>query len=1167
MALSEQTTPSAFDVDAGSVDLSRDHFIEAAAGTGKTYSIENIVVRLLIESACDKGLVGVSIDRILVVTFTRAAASELSVRVRAKIEQVCLAIESGDDGPLPSYLVEMFDEDDTCRNRARRALKNALFAFDEAQLFTIHSFCFRMLKENALEGRYAIDHGDFDAAAALETKIRAVKDFLRTGVSLPRYNFVQLARVLKAFDGDVDALVAALLRDISYEGKIQVCRDFSVLFDAFCQEVRRLKGDCSVTKTAIIHDYNLLFGQYKKYGPWSRARLEEWVERFAALFEQDELLYSDFEWLISDGLVLAGAFHPDNRKKRAKETDPSSLHLLHLYPLLSKRFEGIVDEARDEKTIFAGMVQDCREVVKGAMLARGVCHHDDILSRMRMALDNTEFIQSVVKRYSAVVIDEFQDTDPVQWEIFSRLFCQKGPPHIPLFLIGDPKQSIYSFRHADIYTYLQAKKVLRDPSHVTLDVNFRSHPKLITGFNALFGSQNVGRLFSLAYGKKGVDYFPVKSGRTAEDFTLSEHEAGIEFFVGSGSIGRGKKWPTEALEEELFFPYVVQEVKRLHCDKGLSYSRFAILVRDKYQADRVQKFLHLFKVPSVTKRSSYITDTAAYDAFIDLLHAVLNPGNINEVRRALAGKLLRWTDEELITLADDDVLEEVCGRFYDLHAKLYQEGIVSCIESAMRSCWKRCSEKLTSINLLLGEEGGEELWNDLSQLVELLVERETHAHAAPEELFLYLLKLPERVQYEEPSLKRRQRQQEDAVNIMTLHISKGLQFDVVFAVGLTVRKEAKGTLIKVRKGGVEKLVPYRKELDEVKEALDDLDGEKLRQLYVAMTRAKEKLYVPIAVETSGKGVEGGGASPIELYLNRWLSGESQYEPFFDFVETHGDALGLSLCRLDGMNIDLDRGDDEEKQVNLEPPQQVGFSFSPLHVVSFSSLATAERRGGSSLLSPPHDWQAEKKTCFTLPAGKKTGEVLHSLLEGIPLPLLHDKKREEKVLHWVVKQLDVTPHIAWSEVFAQLLVNSLCAKLSSPKGTFSIADAHPSCLIREAEFLYSLDAAAAPNGAMKGFIDLCVQYDGIYYLVDWKSSWLGPDTKSYTADKMGQTMREEDYFLQASIYNEAFVRFLKLTEKRPAEECFGGIFYLFVRGVDPTCNYATGVCHLPWSSVV
>lgn len=1114
-----------------------DHVLEASAGTGKTFSIEHLVVRLLAETGSDP----LVLTQILVMTFTRAATRELKSRIRANIERTCELLDPNCNvADCPDYVQALRELPDSEIKAIKRRLERALALFDEAQIFTIHSFCARMLRE-CHEASWAASDRD-DPTLSLVELAQVIKDFLRTQLRSDWCRPAQLQIIAKNSD-DFEKLQSDLLKTLLRGLPIQPVPGADTYFEQIKASMQTMRRRLNLTSAGIIADYEALCPTYiqgKKNKPLKSYRSA--VVAFGQLFDKEEMTLEDFDTLIRDGVVLCRIFDPENNRK-----PPPDLQHPEFLETLREELLPLVDIARDSKQIFASVACECQKHVDRYIEQEELRGSNELLHRMADAVSNDPLFRArVASRYGYAIVDEFQDTDPLQWEILQGLF-RRDPP-TPMALVGDPKQAIYAFRQADIHTYFDATNSLPEESHACLDVNFRSCPELIAAINLLFSEQ-------LSPGLMSRGFHPVQAGPKAAPSKLSDGKGAVHFCISEGAIGQSKKWPTEDLENGAFWPFVSDEILSLVA-QGYDYRDIAILVRDRYQARRALDILQSYHIPSILERSGYVTDTAAFEGLADLLGTLLKPRDMALMVQTLGGPIFCQTSHQVQKwLADPSSLTF----FYTLREALLTHGVSVCLDVLFNlSCF---GESATLLETILRRQNGLEMYRNLRHLCDLLSESEQRQHVRPEGLLQALRDLQLLTQDEQDCVKIRDDGTQDAVKILTIHVSKGLEFPIVFAVGMVNRTSVTNKLIPSDR--VQRmLVVHDETSDNSKQYLKEEDEEKVRQAYVAMTRAKDRLYVPIAIDTDHKEVTFGKASPIELLLARFGQPAASEQLIYNRIAALSEA---SICETIAAHASPDlisvqsipqqyivkRKLTSKPAVALYSPPIVHVPGAHLSMHSFTSLLS-DRQDVEDVEAvigvTPHDPQAIVKSIFTLPAGRETGVILHKFLQETPFDqvsreAMHDQLRDHRLTDW-------------SDVIHDTIVATLQTPLPLISGDTELCTLSAHQQYRELEFIFPIDDAkplglvTSAQGYVKGFIDLIFRHEGRYYLVDWKSNWLGPDSSFYTQEHLDNAMAKGSYHLQARIYTEALRRYLRLVDPRPFEECFGGCLYLFLRGMSP-----------------
>lgn len=960
-----------FDVLDPRTPLLGHHLLEASAGTGKTFAIEHITARLILEH-------DFTLDEILIVTFTRAAACELKTRIRKTLKS------------KPSSF----------------NLDRALALIDQVQIYTIHGFCHRMLTEYAFESEVGFTLLSEEESDYREILKGHITDFFRTSLNPFEYSTAQLA----ALPADKEKLIDKILSLVEKEGEFPSYLPFEKAYHSYL----------SVRKTlSPIPFEQLEFNKIKDQSGNLKSPFDNQWE----LLQKETLSLEEFE-ILTEKPSLLKHFTPSNRCKKAS-LDPGKLYKFRdtLLPILETTSSPLCTLVRMARTIRSTAIEALRE--------KEILAPNDILKKMEECLKIPLFHSKVRSRYRAAIIDEFQDTDPIQWNIFKILFIDDPIP--ALYLVGDPKQSIYSFRCADIYTYLKAQKSVSQRAY--LDTNYRSDPKLIQALNHLF-SQN--KEF-LSLPDAPLPFHPVNHPET-KDRLFPDNKEPIHYFIYEGEKKREKTWPSPAIEQSVFFPFIASEIQAL-TKHDFDYSDFAVLVKDRYQATRLKNYLESQNIPTHSKSTEAIMNTPTFNLIRSLLEALIHPTEIT-IKRFLSfstthhelknsQKLLTKT---LAQFSRPQTLQETIRTFYnpkDLDAH-----------------------------------------SDYLFLSELLLEHQAQTHATLPELLDFLLTQNE--------LSRRPLSDPNSVIITTIHMSKGLEFNIVFALGLVSRYTGREDFIRHKK----EWLLFEPKHVKCQAALHSQEAEKLRQLYVALTRAKHRLYIPLLIDTSNSPIPLGQASPLEL---------------FNPVPT--DATYLSPQKLTPP---------QPQPPTLKRPLPIDQSYPPRFIHSYSSLAQTR-----------HISQVE--LTHELPKGPETGTLLHALLEtifrspNIDIPNL-------------LKQ-ELPSHFPYEPT-----LNLIQHALHTPLMPHSFTLAQVKRFYPEVEFLYP-----DPPHYIKGYIDLIFFHQNQYFLLDWKTNLLS----SYDPSSLQQAMTKHDYYLQSSLYQTALSRYLAQTHTIAP---LAGTYYIFLRGL-------------------
>lgn len=1143
------------------LDLHRHYLLEASAGTGKTFSIQNIVARLIMEPAPGQRD-PLTLNQILVVTFTRAATRDLKQRIHANLDQLVQWITNWMRNPvidpsMPDYLIACLEKGEDYAQIIRKRLQQALFAFDQAQIFTIHSFCSRMLRHYAIETDMGLQTAQEDEPLPAAEILAVIRDFFRTEIRPHLYSPSQLEIILKE-----DPDQRKLLKIIQSSYDFPDMPTFEDLYQQFQGAMRKLKEELNLSFEEMIEDFKNQLSDYRSYksGETKLETLNK-VTKFAKLFDQTTWSAADFDELISDGVIWTQALDPKLLKSRAN----GSVKLFYpmLMELLKQQLEPLVQKASDYCILLARLARDCQQMLKRYQREEERLAPDDLLRKMEWSLHHPTFVGHIQSHYQAAIIDEFQDTDPIQWQIFKRLFIPddqawKGY----LYLVGDPKQSIYSFRQADIYTYLAAVQALGEHSRFSLDTNYRSQSSLVEAINTLLSTETIPQFIPLPKQALHLPYQPVKAAKTNKQRQFHDGLGSLHFVMADGANLKRPK--LAELESQVFFPFILQELDRLKQQEGWSFRQFAVLVRDRHQATRLAEFFDQHQIPYLNQRGTSLAESPALAALIEVLNAVLHPYHLGAIKAALGCALIGWTHEEIKA---HQKLENILLIVQQLRQGLIEKGFSYFFQNLLQSRWH--PNGLTILEGLLNREGGIEFYHDLQQIADIVIQHQYREWSGPEGIIPFLDRLQIWHSNDDDRVKRFQDPSRDGVKILTLHFSKGLEFEIVFALGLANRNGMREELIPIETDGKVLLTPLSEEEEKHQLYFEENDAEKMRQLYVAMTRAKYRLYVPIALNFPSENIKVGEASPMELFLGRFKYACASYEElyerirkpdmraFVEWIETVGRQHHISYSIHHKINCENREESPSPVQDILFPPKSVEVPGESCYMTSFSRLVNPLPKQSEHYVSSspfPHNFECLDKTVHTLPASHETGILLHHILEKLSFQDFKNFQHIQEVVPLIRPFIRKTAFKEWETVLAAMLFHTLKTTLTTPDCTFCLADIVGQNMYREMPFLFPhtdekpIEGLRMHQGFVQGVIDLSFIHQGKYYIVDWKSNWLGPSYEAYHPAHLEHAMADHSYGLQASLYVEALQRYLKVVDNRPFEECFGGVFYLFLRGM-------------------
>lgn len=1110
------------------LDVFGNHFLEASAGTGKTFALENLVCRLLLHP--EKAI---PIERILVVTFTKASTRELKARIRANLEKIKRALLY--DPSSLDYIMDLQEKGEVFVKDALLKIEDALTNFTQAQIFTIHGFCYRMLEEFAFTadiGFHIADVEDFSYKAITKKRLR---DFLRIGLG-KRYHFSQVDKVLRREKYDIDKFSDKILKLMDKRASFPEPCTFEEGIKQVRESLKEIQAEYLPKQTELLEDYKKLASCYKKM---TSPLFVDQVSFLGKIWEENT--YSNQEitsFLTEESLFLEGM---EEGNKKVKASFPDSLHYPGLFGKLRSKVYPIFSKLQDPSSIFLAIAFDFQTLWSQKRENSEVFSPDDILRKMEESVDNPEFVKKVQSKFDAVVIDEFQDTDIAQWKIFKTLFLDRKNPLACACFVGDPKQSIYSFRKADLYTYLQAKEEVGDAS--ILRTNFRSQVNLVKALNRLFSSETLQSWIRLPSLNHEIKYHPVNPSPFAKEELFEDGKGSVHFFIAEGFLGRERQWPNQDMEENCFFPFLAKEI--LYWKKQVPAKEIAVLVRDRFQAKRLFSFLKKRKISSSLKRSDSLSESPIFFAIQELFQAIIEYADVSCIKRVLGNRLVGFSEKEIRGGLENPILEKASAYFYQLGILFQKEGPGGVLYAFLKSIWKE--EKTILENLILSQELS--FQQDYMQILHLITEHALEKKASLEQILDFFKEFENKGPEEDGRMRRVLAEEEDAITIMTMHMSKGLEFEIVFALGLVARTTAEEEFIVVKEGEVERIETAEMAKESARSVFQEWDAEKMRQLYVALTRAKRRVYIPYALDLENKPVSLGKASPMELFIARWGEDPVLEEDLYSKItQINRPFLISALENMKDASISYSFAEKEKmepaalfsSQQDLISPPEVFFPSSTKMIGSYSSFA--KQVANTSEFEEKKAALQEEKNMMTLPMGAHTGTLLHAILEDLFRLGLHKPLQVEKIRALLQKKVVSTPLENWKEALEQSILELLKKPLTQESESFCLCDIEPEKIQVETEFMFLQSSTY-----VKGTIDMVFEREGKYYFLDWKSNYLGPSLKEYERPSLEKAMHEHHYFLQASIYQDALSRYLSNFHEKPFLDVFGGCFYVFLRG--------------------
>ena len=1164
--------------------------IEASAGTGKTWNLCGLVLRLLLER-------DLALPQILVVTFTKAATAELRERIRARVADVLDGLQGGAMAadPFVSGLLQALRGRGLRDDAMAPRLQSALQTFDEASILTIHGFCQRALTETPFAAGLPMSSELVDDDRELLQQV--VNDFWRRrigGDALPPLLAAHLARC-----GDTPERWAALLarrvaRPLTrtvWPDAVPPLPDGDALTAAFA-ELQALWAAERERIVAIVTEAlpRLPANVYK---PASLATAAASWSRLLAATDADT---ADFK-LDKLGLLTSTRLQP-KKGQAAPEPHPFFERADALLALQARQADAL-DHQR--LALLRELLDEGPAALRALKRDRRVFAFDDLLHDLHerlLAPGGDALAAALRNRWPVALIDEFQDTDPLQFAIFQALHGRAGAP---LFLLGDPKQAIYSFRHADLHTYLQARRqagALR-----SLADNQRSTPELLAGLNALFGAHARGFVLP------GLDYLPVVAG--AKPRPRFEDRSAPRAPLQLWTLPRdadGQPLPKPAAREAAARA-VAGEVSRLLAaarrgevsidGRAVAAGDIAVLVRSHAQGALMRRALEAQGVGCIELSQADVHRSVDAEELERVLAAMLAPTREATLRAALATELMGLDAAAIDALAHDDGALLAHGARFASHRDTWlQRGVGPML--------RRWLQQEAVAPRLLQRPDGERRLTNLLHLAERLHEAAAQ-HAAPEALLRWLQQ-QRRHGGGGDAAQLRLESDRDLVAIVTIHKSKGLEYPLVFCPfvwdGDLGRGDGLSDGVEYRDADDLPLVDFRPGVatDAVKaqQRLERM-AEQVRLVYVALTRAVQRCVLVVGPYRSSRSTRQAGTAPINWLLAgggrdpatlaaQPLSPEAIDAAWAALATAQAPHVGLQPLPVDAVPPLAPLGPAPEALAALPAPPPRATTW---WVGSYSGLVRGLRHEAAARdhddlpgdeAEPPVAGIPDDDDILGFPRGPAAGECLHALFEHAdftdpatwpsaaaralhlhPQPPDVDAQRHPRQLLRLLHDVLHTP----LQPGLQLAQVPTARRLVEWEFSLPVARLTPSALaavLRRHGWALPVPGFVPLAGYLRGFVDLAFEHGGRWWVVDWKSNHLGERPADYAGAALARAMDAHGYGLQALLYALALHRHLQRRLRGyDAARDLGGAMMLFVRGVRPGWTDAAGrpcgVAHL------
>lgn len=1160
--------------------LNQISLIEASAGTGKTYTIGSLYLRLLLKAGENNFSRPLNVEEILVVTFTEMATEELKKKIRERItdaiNKLTAFAKTQDKSAFKNdeFLTALCDNLDIFE--AIHRLKLAEQNMDLAAIYTIHGFFRRMLMQYAFHSgihfnlelikdqsdllvRFANEFWrehfyplDFDTAAFITRELKSpnnVLNVLRSYLNLKLNVTLETAGLLQL---PLESLFQKIAERQSILTKIKQIwlENESEIQSFIAQELKdkRLNGNKYSSKN--------LPNYYKNVNAWAKSATTSSVSE-------------DIKKCFTQSAVNNNA---------TKNKIPYRLAVLEKLDELIDEFNQTLSTDLLRKLILYHYCQELQE-----KLLEYKCNHqeksfDDLLRLFCEALQGAqgdELAEMIRFQYPFAMIDEFQDTDSQQYAIFSKIYRDNPEKNTGFIMIGDPKQAIYRFRGADIFTYLKASDEAQ--SRFELTKNYRSEKHLVDGVNALFDFPQSPFIY------QNINFTAVDSRDDHLRFYLNgKAEPAYRFYLTeSDKVNKTEMakicaisiqhWLKSAVENQAVF-------QNEDTCKTLQAANIAVLVRDKNEAALVKNELQKLGIASVylsDQNSVFDSNVAKELAWV--LKACLNVAErpiLNAIATALFG--LNAADIHQIQQNEAD-WQRWADSFAQYQQTWQRQGILAMLHQILLE--QGISERL------LSQATGERDLTDFLHLAEILQQAAT-LHESEAELLSWFEKQIQGEGRQEAQIRLESERQ--LVKIVTIHKSKGLEYDLVWLPFLAApSKDPSKKDINIY---------YSKERDEtlwdienrnLNALCEETFAEELRLLYVALTRAKYQMAFALPAQFDKKWnalhyVLSQGEIGKEIALSAPKNTETLLQTFKEKMRDN-----VEICTKPNLEA-LPTLSINTKNDDFKAAEFTGNIEQDWRITSFTSIEQVHRRQNyftesagkkHAVFDDAKDYDSQnaieistallnenESNILDLPRGKQVGTALHRHFENCYFSDLANIEEIDKLRQSL--QLDET----FTEPLQNWLQQISHTPLSNEIG-IALADlANKDCIkempfylaIREHFDVESFNRALKAHhhlpseplqfeqiqGMVRGSIDLVFRHNGKYYLVDYKSNFLGSTLADYNQEALKKEMLHSHYDWQYLIYTLALHRYLQsVVPHYDYVRDFGGVFYLFLRGMN------------------
>lgn len=1149
--------------------LNQHALIEASAGTGKTWTIAALYVRAIVEKNCNP-------QEILVLTFTNAATAELKNRIRLRLIEAALAFEGkGTDDFLNSLI-----QQHPLETHSECALKLRLAAqvMDEAAIFTIHAWCKHILQNGALLAGIPFEVDFIDESQKKHLEYEIICAYWRMFYTHLTSNEIQLIFNFWETPQELHSKIQNLLNNktlihFNFENKKilnpqQIILNYQNHYQKIQQEI--------IQNQNILEDFKSFLKNAKENDFFDNRKLNKTVfPKCLNLIDSLKDGNADvlFEKTFEEKLYKNSLKHIFKENNEILENIPA----LNLFEKWKEELNN--NEVNFKKEIYLHVFHYLNQKINKNYQEENQQDFDSLLIECHNALkSNPQMIHYLQKKFPYALIDEFQDTDPIQCSIFEMIYPLNQNKNT-LILIGDPKQAIYSFRGADVYSYLNIRQKLKEHIY-TLKTNYRAIPEIIETTNLLFDNaeKNLNQ-GAFGFKKENTNNLPFESvyfSKNNENKHLKQNHKNIPalkcfYFEEENNKDKDKKNIQEILAENCAH-YLAQLLKqKTYFDenkKTFMPKDCAILVNSANEAQIIKGALQQYNIPSayLSEKESVYKQKIAQELYF-VLDAILNRTE-RKINTALLTQILNADYAQIQAIQnDEDLLENTFNQFQNYALIWQKNGIETLIHKLLFdfNTITQCSQRVLT---------------DIRHLAELLQIQSNQFNSQQDLLNYFNFKINHEDSQSNSSDEQIMRLEtdENIVPIITIHKSKGLEYPFVIIPFLNKQQKNNHSYPLRFHNQQNQLTFCWNENDEIinqkikqEEILEDI-----RKIYVALTRAKYALclgiYLPIQKDTQKKSAFDYLITPfkkenLKLTLQNWCENLNQKYPQSAFAEEAQTELKHFTLQQDLITNKTNKID-ENKILSIK-----NYKNDYYFIDSFSRLTHSLHQNyffqtENNFIDENENDENNKNKEFTFiqqfKKGAEFGNQIHKIFEDLikNKNAIFDSEKND----FIFEKEENKIYKNWFKM--------LCENKLPIQENIALKDLNPQCVQSEMEFHFPVPKInlnqlefiiqnfilpsqprlkinqSLLNGMLNGKIDLIFSVQNCFYIVDYKTNFLGENIQDYNQENIHQCFLENRYDLQMTIYLIALHRFLKnrLPNYSP-EKNIGGAIYYFLRGVE------------------